>query len=309
MSLAEREPTKLATYAMATRFELVLDGDDPVRLRAAGEEAIEEIERLDKQLSRFRPDSDISWINAHAAKAPVKVEPGLFELLKRAQEIWQATGGAFDITIAPLMRAWGFTDGGGKVPDPGELAKACEITGMQHVTLDENDLTVSFDRPGIGIDLGAIGKGYAIEQAAGIVRANGVTCALLHGGTSTVYAIGSSLDHDDWSVALRAPSPGGEGATHDLCNSALSVSAPHGRSFTVDGQTYGHMIDPRTGQPVMSPSPLAGEGRGEGAKLAAVWGPSPTDCDALSTALLVLGDEWLPAMRERFAGYDGLVRV
>lgn len=289
-------PVKLATYAMATRFELVLDGDDPVRLRAAGEEAIEEIERLDKQLSRFRPDSDITWINAHAAEAPMKVEPGLFGLLKRAQETWQATDGAFDITIAPLMRAWGFTSGDGHVPTSDDLAAAREITGLQHVTLDENDLTVGFDRLGIEIDLGAIGKGYAIEQASDILRANCVPSALVHGGTSTVHSFGN------WNLELgiALPAVSDEDISKfpfpDSKFASLSVSAPHGRSFTVDGQTYGHVIDPRTSQPVSR------------TKLAAVWGPSPTDCDALSTALLVLGEEWLPAMRERFAGYDGLVR-
>lgn len=291
----DEQLTKLATFAMATRFELVLDGDDPTRLRAAGEEAIEEIERLDRQLSRFRPDSDITWINTHAAEAPVKAEPGLFELLKRAQEIWQATGGAFDITIAPLMRAWGFTSGHGRVPTSDDLAAAREITGLHHVTLDESDYTISFDNAGVELDLGAIGKGYAIEQAAYILKSNGVTSALIHGGTSTVHLFGNWDLELGIGVAIESSGI----SKFPFPNSkypSISVSAPHGRSFTADGRAYGHVIDPRTGQPVSH------------TKLAAVWGPCPTDCDALSTALLVLGEDWLPTLRERFPGYDGLVR-
>src|SRR5664280_2971844 len=111
---------RLSTYAMATRFELVLYGDDPVRLRSAGEEALEEINRLDTQLSRFLPASEISWINARAAFEPVKVEPRLFRLLQQAQEVSRLTDRAFDVTVGPLMRAWGFFGGDGRIPESRE---------------------------------------------------------------------------------------------------------------------------------------------------------------------------------------------
>jgi thiamine biosynthesis lipoprotein len=289
------DPTKLATFAMATRFEIALEGDDPVRLRAAGEEALSEIEALDKQLSRFRPESDVSWINARAANEPVRVEPQLFRLLARAKEISEATGGAFDITVGPLMRAWGFTHDEGHIPDPDELTAARAVVGMRHVLLNEQDLTVSFDVPGVEIDLGAIGKGYAIERAVECLREAGVTRALVHGGTSTAYGIG------DWDLGIAEPrasvarsNPKSEITNHKCHDSAVSVSAVRGRSFTENGREYGHVIDPRTGEPTAH------------TRLAAVWGPSPTDCDALSTALLVLGEGWLPEMVARFPGCDGV---
>src|SRR5690242_12647427 len=100
----------LACNAMATRFEIVLNGTDEVRLRAAGEEALEEIGRLEAQLSFYRPTSEISHLNARAAHAPVRVEPGLFRLLQQAQRLSEETNGAFDITVAPLMRCWGFVN-------------------------------------------------------------------------------------------------------------------------------------------------------------------------------------------------------
>src|SRR5437879_5936981 len=109
-------PVTLARHAMATRFELVLHGDNPAALRAAGEEALHEIDRLEAQLSLYRPASEISRLNARAAREPVKVSPGLFALLEHAKRLHDETAGAFDITIAPLVRCWGFMDGGGRVP-------------------------------------------------------------------------------------------------------------------------------------------------------------------------------------------------
>jgi thiamine biosynthesis lipoprotein len=289
----------LARHAMATRFEIVLHGDDPVALRAAGEEALDEIDRLENRLSLYRPGSEIAQLNARAAREPVLVTPELFALLQHAQQLHVETGGAFDITIAPLVRCWGFMGANGKMPSTGELAAARERVGMQHVQLDASTRTVRFTRDGVMLDLGAIGKGYAVGQAAEILQAAGVASALIHGGTSTVYAIGQPPDADSWKVAIESPPATGrssaftalspshppEGGTPNelpavgLRDEAMSVSAVWGRSFVADGQLLGHVIDPRTGQPVNR------------ALLAAVALASATETDALSTALLVLGAE------------------
>jgi thiamine biosynthesis lipoprotein len=171
---------------------------------------------------------------------------------------------------------------------------------MGLVELDPEQLTVRFARQGVMLDLGAIGKGYAVERAADILREAGVASALLHGGTSTVYALGHPPEAECWKVAVEAPRRGGDGppagaprgmqarrsgapapplATVPLRDQALSVSAVWGRSFPAAGKTFGHVLDPRTGQPA------------SGAVLAAVVLPSATETDALSTALLVLGPE------------------
>src|SRR5947207_192503 len=153
----------LARHAMATRFELLLPGEDHSRLRAAGEEALDEIERLEAQLSFYRPSSEISELNARAAREPVAVDPRLFRLLQRAQALSEATEGAFDITVAPLMRCWGFVGGAGRLPEAGELEAARAVVGMHRVELDEDSFTVRFTDEGVMLDLGAIGKGYALE--------------------------------------------------------------------------------------------------------------------------------------------------
>lgn len=275
----------LARNAMATRFELLLHGLDSAMLRAAGEEALDEIDRLENQLSLYRPESEISRVNAMAAREPVRVSPGTFALLQRAASLTRETGGAFDITVAPLVRCWGFMGGTGKTPDPAELEKARACVGMSLVELDERRFSVRFLREGVMLDLGAIGKGYALDCAAGLLREAGVTSALLHGGTSTIYAIGHSLDADAWKVAIESSDPALAGGgtqtpvTVKLCDESLSVSAIWGRSFKEGKRTYGHVIDPRTFNPV------------DDTLLTALVLPSATESDAISTALLVLGEK------------------
>ncbi len=289
------ETVALARLAMATRFEIVLHGHRPVALRAAGEEALDEITRLEEQLSLYRPASQISAVNAGAARAPVRVEPAVFRLLQHARRLYDESVGTFDITIAPLVRCWGFMGGGGHRPTAEQITAARAKVGMDKVTLDEERFTVKFEEEGMMLDLGAIGKGYAVERAADILREAGVTSAVVQGGTSTVCAIGAPPDAAGWKAAIEyppLPAPGDSPqdrtdlaaaesaavrAIVSLNDESMSVSAPHGRSFTEDGKTYGHVLDPRTGHPAI------------GGMLAAVVLPSATETDALSTALLTWG--------------------
>jgi len=309
---------------MATRFEIVLHGEEPVSLRAAGEEALDEIERLDRQLNLYSTTSEIARLNARAAREPVRVEPGLFHLLDQAQKIHQETGGAFDITTGPLMRCSGLMGHGGGAPHPDALADARARTGMHLVELDAKELTVRFAREGVMLDLGAIGKGYAIQRAAELLREARVPAAILHGGTSTVCALGHPPGAAEWRVAIACPEDGqpaiqpvpdrkatqptgapsliasaadparesekaklGLLAILPLHNEALSVSAVWGKSFQSGNKTYGHVLDPRTGEPASR------------ALLAAVAHTSATETDALSTALLTVGS----------AGHDAIARL
>lgn len=284
-----------AVEAMGTRFEVVLPDarhQSGADVHAIAEEALAEITRLDARLSVYQPTSDVSWINAHAAQRDVKVEPRLFALLQRCVELSEATDGAFDITMGPLIRAWKFMGDTGAFPTLDAVAGARTRVGYEHLRLDPGASTIRFARAGMAIDLGAVGKGFAIDQAIGVLRAHGVTRALLHGGTSSVHAIGRPSEGNAWRIAWR---PGTSGAKIlEVCNSALSVSAQHGKSFVHAGRRYGHVIHPCTGWPVdVSGSTV-------------VTGPRSLECDALSTALLVNGTDWLRVMRARFPDYDGL---
>jgi thiamine biosynthesis lipoprotein len=278
----------LALNAMATRFELVLHGENATRLRAAGEAALKEVERLEADLSLYRPTSEIARVNASAAREAVRVSPAVFRLFQHARQLQRESGGAFDITVAPLVRCWGFMHGTGRVPEQAEIEMARSRAGMAHIMLDEENYSVRFDQEGVMIDLGAIGKGHAIDCAAETLREAGVTSALLHGGTSTVYGLGAPPGADGWKIAIAAaPERPPTETSVVLRDNALSVSAVWGKSFEAGGKKFGHVIDPRTGWPVNN------------AVQAVVALPSATETDALSTALLVMGLE----------GHDAISRL
>ncbi|MCC7375043.1 MAG: FAD:protein FMN transferase [Verrucomicrobiales bacterium] len=299
----------LACAAMATRFEFVLHGERESALRAAGEEAIAEVHRIEAELSAFRPESQIARLNREAGRHAVRVTPELLSLLQHACQLSQATRGAFDITVGPLLKAWGFRQPTGQVPSHEELAAATKCIGTDKIHFDPALHLVKFQHAGVSVDLGAIGKGYALDRAADLLREAEITSALLHGGTSTIVAVGSQPDGAPWRVALdpptllaRTPAPSGNTelpatpfAVVELRDESLSVSAVWGKGFEVEGTYYGHVIDPRAGRPVT------------GAWLAALVLPSATESDALSTALLVDGVPLQETLRLHLPGARSLL--
>jgi FAD:protein FMN transferase len=190
--------------------------------------------------------------------------------------------------------------GDGRSPPADEVADAREKVGMKLVELDKEAFTVRFARAGTMLDLGAIGKGYAVERAAEVLREAGVSSALIHGGTSTVQALGPPPGEEFWKIAIETPTPVPTTspallATVPLREEAMSVSGVWGNSFQVGNRTFGHIIDPRTGEPAV------------GTVLAAVVLPSATETDALSTALLTVGASGHHAIAELQPGMRTLV--
>lgn len=279
----------LATYAMGTRFEVVLAGGVAADVRAAGEAALEEVRLLHDRLSAFSPGSVVSRLNERAAEGPVAVAGDVFALLALCREVWAASDGAFDATVGPLMDTWGFRVREGEAwtpPTDVELAEVRGRVGMGLVELNAEVRSVRFATAGVRLDLGAVAKGWALDAAAAILRERGVTSAFIHGGTSSVVAIGTPPGREGWAVHVR-----GVERRVVLRDSALGVSAGHGRQVVVNGELLGHVIDPRMGRPT------------RGAKVAAVVGASAAMADAWSTAALVVGGvpPGLPA------GYEALV--
>lgn len=275
----------MATHAMGTRFELVLLGEREAMLRAAGEEALDEITLWHRRLSIFDRSSMISAVNARAAHEPVPVDAETFELLVRCATLSQQTSGAFDIAIGAAMVRWGFrgapTSGSLMVPSLDDPIPRRVDEWIRPVLLNHDARTVAFTSPDVAIDLGGVGKGWALDRAASLLRDRGVVHALLHGGTSSAIAIGAPPGTDGWRIVVRHPEGGDASplARVLLRDAALGVSAPHGRtSHDAGGATLGHIIDPRSGRPTHR------------ALLAAVVGPSAMVADAWSTALIVLGE-------------------
>ena len=264
---------RLALHAMATRFELVLpcdDARDESALRAAGETALEEIAECEQQLSAFRSDSLVSHVNRVGHERSVVLDQDTFALFEECAQVRRASEGALDVCLGNALRVHGFRESNeGELPGR-QLASA----GFE---LDPATWSLRLLDSQAALDLGAVGKGHALELAGRSLREGGVERALLHGGTSSVLALGAPPDADAWNVALEAAEDAPRVA---LCDSALSVSATHGRRNARD---QGHVLDPASGEP------LEREG------LVAVVSPSARTAELWSTALLVRGA--LPAAR------------
>ena len=238
---------RVSRRAMATTFEVAIpvgSHHDPV---AAGEDALNLIDELEDQMTVFRDHSEVSRLNATAAVAFVEVEPRLFELFSRCAIWTRETGGAFDIATGALTKAWGFYRRDGAVPPAGELIAAMRATGFRHVVLDETRRVVKFRREGLELNLGAVGKGYALDRAAELLRSKwGVRSALLHGGGSSVYAIGPPPgDARGWPVRLKHPTdPDASLGVVYLRDAGLGTSAATFQFFAYNGRKLGHLLDP-----------------------------------------------------------------
>lgn len=259
-------PAMRSFEAMGTRFEYVLAGFDRA-VRATEAAAIaEEIEFLvrdwHQRLTVFDPASPVSVINALASDRPVSVDPELFALIERCLSHSRDTDARFDIAVGSLMRVHGFRHA--SLPSDPHTEWGSEL-----IELDPIASTVRLLRPGVSIDFGAIAKGFVLDLAREELAHFGVTNALIHGGTSSVLAIGPAPDARPWRVRILPDDPGSP--VVDLTDAALSVSAPSGR--IVHGR--GHIMDPATGQPAA------------GVEVACVIGPSAEVCEAWSTALII----------------------
>jgi thiamine biosynthesis lipoprotein ApbE len=277
--------------AMGTSFEIYLYAPNRDLASQLFEGAFEEIERVEAALSNYRTSSELSRINRNAADAPVVTDREVFDLLARALDYGRRTDGAFDITVGKLMKAWGFFRGSGHYPSDEELADARTETGWQNVRLDNGRRSVYFLKRGLELDLGGIGKGYALDRVAALLREAGVKAALISSGSSSIYAIGAPPGRAGWSA--RVPDPLDRTRTVStvwLKDQSLSTSGSYEKFFRLNGRTYCHTMDPRTGRPV------------EGMLQTTVITPEATDSDALSTATFVMGPKQSVQFLDKIAG-------
>jgi len=269
--------------AMACRFEVTLPMSDRPGV-AVATEALNQIDRLEDQLTVFRESSEVSRINRHAAIEAVHVEDSLFELITLCKNLNLDTDGTFDITSGPLTRCWGFLKREGRLPSPDEIAEARLLVGSVQLLLDDESRTIRFLRSGVEINLGSIGKGYALDRVAASIR-HRIRTALLNAGASSISAIGSGDHSQGWSVGLRHPRHKSERlATLRLRDCAVSTSGSEEQFFEHDGRRYGHIIDPRSGWPA------------EEVTTVSVVARSAAISDALATAFYIGGRQ----LAERF---------
>jgi FAD:protein FMN transferase len=276
--------------AMACRFEIVFNAGEHPQDTEAALAALDLVDEIENRISIYRDSSEFSRLNATAAAGWQPVSAAGFALLETAVELSGRTGGSFDIAAGRLVRTWGFLERQGRSPTAADLATALDASGSRWLELDPAGQRIRFTRPGVELNPGAIGKGWALDRAVERLVAAGITSCLLHGGSSSVRALGRQGpgprdDHRGWPVGIRHPlRPGVRLATVALADRALGTSGSGTQFFIDRGRKLGHILDPRTGQPA------------EGVLSATVLAPTAAEADALATAAYVLGPAGLPAI-------------
>lgn len=275
-------------FAMDTYMNIKAYGSNG---EAAVDAAVDEINRLDSLISIGDENSEIYEVNANGTGI---LSPELGYLVERSMELYESTGGLFDITIYPLMVEWGFTTQEYKVPDEATLAELLALTDASKINYDEETGKISFDMDNMQIDLGGIAKGYTSSKVMEIYKEHGVTSGLVSLG-GNVQLLGTKPDGSPWLVGIQNPNDDSEMAgTLYASDVAVITSGGYERYFEEDGVTYHHIIDPRTGYPSDS-----------GLTSVTIVSEDGTLADGLSTSLFIMGkDQAIAYWRQHSDEFD-----
>jgi FAD:protein FMN transferase len=267
--------------AMGSVYTIVAYGEDRNVLQSAIDLAFEEIRRLDDLLSNYKPRSEWSMVNREAGTRAVRVSPELFGLVEACLRYSQLSDGAFDITVGPLVRTWGFFKGTGRLPHRAEIRTALAKVGYRNVILNRDNLTIQFAKPGIEIDPGGIGKGYAVDRIVEVLKGRGITDALVSAGGSSMYGLGAPPNEKGWRVKIRHPkNPDASVGELTLHDSSMATSGTSEKFFVSGGKLYSHIFDPRTGYPAT------------GMFSVSVLAPKAIDSEAWTKPMFILGRSW-----------------
>jgi len=286
--------TREYRYLMGTSVQVHAVGGDESARRAAIDEAFAAMAEVDRLMSNYRGDSELSHVNREAARGPVVVSDPLLRVLEAAQRVSAASSGAFDVTVGPLVRLWGFREKTPHIPTPAELAAVRPLIDYRSLLIDDGQHTVRFAHAGMDIDLGGIAKGFAVELAAGVLRAHGLSGLVDAGGNQ--FLVGTPPGKPAWSIGIKNPDAADRlMGVIDVAGGSVSTSADYATFLVADGRRYGHLLDPRTLQP--STASLS----------ATVLSDDGTMADAMSTAVFMLGPADGIALIDATPGMAGVV--
>jgi thiamine biosynthesis lipoprotein len=280
-----------ADAIMGTRIYVELWDTNAVDGEASIDAVMAEMRRIDNLMSHYKPESELSQINAHAAERPVQVDPELFDLIKLSTHYSQITDGAFDITYASVGYLYNYPNH--TKPSEAQIKAALPAVNWRNLQFDEAHHTVRFEHAGMRIDLGGIGKGYAVDRGIDILKKRGIQHAVVTaGGDSRIMG-----DHmgRPWLVAIRHPDDETKVVTRiPLSDAAMSTSGDYERFFDENGVRYHHIIDPHTGHSASK------------VRSATIIGPTATQTDGMSKTAFVLGPEKALEIINRMPEYDAV---
>lgn len=281
---------------MGSDFKVVLYSPDAATARRASRAAYDRIAALDAALSDYQPESELMRLCDRAGGPPVAVSADLFLILQRSKAMYERSGGAFDVTVGPVVRLWRRARRDRKLPSTDALARARSLVSSDLMTLDATARTVRLSRPGMKLDLGGIAKGYASGEAVKAVQGLGLRRVLVAGSGDIVVG-DPPPGRDGWTIAV-APldsSAGPPGRSFSLRNAAVSTSGDTERFVEIDGTRYSHIVDPQTGLGVVDRCTVT------------VIAPDGATADALDTAVYVLGPERGLPLVESTAGASAFI--
>jgi thiamine biosynthesis lipoprotein len=284
-----RTAEKIGTFVQVT----VITADEN-QAEAAFKGVFEEFDRVNNLMSAYRDDSELAKVNRASGVKPVVVSPALVNILEISREYSRKTDGAFDVTIGPVLRLWGFYRNKGYLPADSELLKAVSRVGWQNLAIDKKSSTVFLTNRGMALDLGAIAKGYAVDRAAGRLKEIGIENAMINAG-GNLYAIGDK-DGTGWNIGIRHPERDDIFTTLHIQNMAVATSGCYERFFDLAGRRFCHIIDAHTGRPIDN-----------GILSVTIIAPTATDADAMSTSTMLLGPDDGFLLLEKSAGIEGLI--
>ena len=278
-------------YAMGTVFEVVAYGDSAERTSRAIDQALDEVVRLDNVMSNFKPQSDLSRMNREAHFHALRIPADLYQVIETSLAYSRLSEGEFDVSVGPVVDLWKAALAGGATPTAAQLAQARSCVGYEKIALIAPD-QIEFHSDCMRIDLGSIGKGYAVDRAMAILRSQGIERAYIDAGGSTIYGLGTPPDRDGWLVHLRDPSDRLDPQVKLISNS-VSTSEQTAAS-TLTGDAPGHIVVPGSGKPLRTRYAVS------------VTAKSATTSDALSTTLLLLGPEKGATLVSRLKGVTAI---
>jgi FAD:protein FMN transferase len=286
--------TREYRYLMGTSVEVEAYGSPDTLRRAAIDEAFGAITEVDRLMSNYREDSELSRINRLAAHEPVRVSDPMLSILEAAQEMSAKSQGGFDATVGPLVRLWGFHDKKPHVPTTAELAAVRPLVDYHNLLVDRHAHSVRFARPGVEIDLGGIAKGFAVEVAANVLRGRALGGFIDAGGNQ--YLVGHPPGKRMWTAGIKDPDrPDRLLGVVDCSDTSVSTSADYSTFVEIKGRKFGHILDPHT----LHPS--------DAALSVTVLSRDGTMADAMSKAAFILGPSAGLALADSFPGMSAVI--
>ena len=299
-SISDIKLIKQTRMIMGTFAEVSIYSNNEKTAGNAIEGALNEMERMDRIMSNYKNDSELSKVNKKAAKSPVPCNEELLDVIEQSQYYSELSGGAFDITVSPIVALWGFFSEKGHVPSDKEIEKVLPAVSYKNIVINKSNdpkkpATIFLKNTQTQIDLGAIGKGYAVDKALEIIRKCGIDNGCINLG-GNIYVMGTPPDKNAWKIGVQHPRDGNEILGYlELKNEATATSGDYERFFEFNGKRYSHIINPRTGRPV------------SGVLATTIIAPTGTKVDALSTIVFVLGREKGMELIKKIPNADAMI--